>query len=488
MVGARFQPEIGHWHASMEPFRLLGTRLENHMHQRRSPFPLLGLFALLVFAGLTTACGSGSQAPTQASVSSSPAVDESLKVGNGSVGNYMVTAWNDLGMHCLNPTYDTAVILPPYNTVWAQVVQRGNPPHIVTTGLTAQYRIINNTKSYGKGTYGQFWDNAQRLFGVTLTRDKGLNLVDLTISNGLSGQMVNKGDHFEVDGIPVVPVDDSGKWNPYQQAEITIKDSTGKVVAQTRNTVPTSDEINCAKCHGADAFNDILRKHDLRHNTKLMTSKPVLCASCHGSPALGQSGPGSSGKYLSQAIHGYHASKGASCYDCHPGNKTQCNRSLAHTDAAGNCTTCHGDLTQVSSSIAAGRVPWAQEPSCAKCHAGVPEVDTGSTLYRHGKGHGGLACAACHGSPHAMVPTNQPTDNYQAIQYQGKAVALGSCAACHDSNRGEGFAEFAKEHGSGQKASACAICHTGFKDPQQAKFPHGFLWKTRKSSGGGSGD
>ncbi|MBL0314089.1 MAG: hypothetical protein IPP78_15615 [Holophagaceae bacterium] len=457
------------------------------MRLQRNPFQLLGIGAVLLLAGIASGCGSTGQTPPQTSASPPPVVEASVKIGNGNVGNYMVTAWNDLGMHCLNPTYDTAVILPPYNTVWAQVVQRGNPPHILTTGLTAQYRIINNTKSYGKGTYGQFWDNAKLLFGVALAKDKGLNLVDPFISNGLSGQMVNKGDHFEVDGIPVVPVDDSGKWNPYQQAEITIKDGTGKVVAQTRSTVPTSDEINCAKCHGADAFNDILKKHDRRHNTKLMTSKPVLCAGCHGSPALGQSGPGSSGKYLSQAIHGYHASKGASCYDCHPGNKTQCSRSLAHTNAAGNCTACHGDMSQVSSSIAAGRVPWAQEPSCAKCHGGVPEVDTGSTLYRHGKGHGGLACAACHGSPHAMVPTNQPTDNYQAIQYQGKAVALGSCAACHESNKGEGFREFAKEHASGQKASACAICHTGFKDPQQAKFPHGFLWKTRSSTGGGSG-
>jgi len=24
------------------------------------------------------------------------------------------------GMHCLNPSYDTAVILPPYNTIWAR--------------------------------------------------------------------------------------------------------------------------------------------------------------------------------------------------------------------------------------------------------------------------------------------------------------------------------------------------------------------------------
>lgn len=26
---------------------------------------------------------------------------------------YVVLAWNDLGMHCLNPTYDQEVILPP---------------------------------------------------------------------------------------------------------------------------------------------------------------------------------------------------------------------------------------------------------------------------------------------------------------------------------------------------------------------------------------
>lgn len=39
------------------------------------------------------------------------------------------------------------------------------------------------------------------------------------------------------------------------------------MVAQTRATVPTSDEINCAKCHlpgpanNNDSFLDILQKH-----------------------------------------------------------------------------------------------------------------------------------------------------------------------------------------------------------------------------------
>jgi hypothetical protein len=121
----------------------------------------------------------------------------------------------------------------------------------------------------------------------------------------------------------------------------------------------------------------------------------------------------------------------------------------------------------------------------------VAEVDTGSGLYRRGKGHGTLACPSCHGSPHAMVPTSQASDNYQAIQYQGKAKALGSCAACHDSNRGGGFREFAHQHtaaGDNQR-SACNACHTGFQDvTQQARWPHGFQWKTRTGNGGVSGD
>ena len=40
-------------------------------------------------------------------------------------GDYVVLAWNDLGMHCLNPSYDKLVVLPPFNTIWAQVIKRG---------------------------------------------------------------------------------------------------------------------------------------------------------------------------------------------------------------------------------------------------------------------------------------------------------------------------------------------------------------------------
>ncbi len=392
--------------------------------------------------------------------------------------DYVVFSWNDLGMHCLNPTYDKAVILPPYNNVLAQVVKRGDPPKIITSGITVEYKIINNTTSYGKLQYGGFWDNADALFGTgALEHDKGLT------GNGLTGIMTAVNGRFEATGIPVTPVNDNGAWDPLQIAEITVRDGSGNTLAKTRNTVPTSDEINCAKCHGTDAFNDVLTTHDDEEGTTLMQSKPVLCASCHGSLALGKTGRGTSGKYLSEAIHGFHATEGASCYDCHPGQTTKCNRSAKHTAADGNCTTCHGSMVQVASSTTMGRVPWANEPACITCHSEASDVGTTASLYRETKGHGQMMCSACHGSPHAMVPSLKDPDNYQAMQYQpysDSPKTLGSCGTCHDSSRGEeeDISEYEEEHGGSnpEEINGCFICHTEVHNTRD-KWPHSYTWK-----------
>jgi hypothetical protein len=114
----------------------------------------------------------------------------------GTTGDYTVFAWNDLGMHCLNPSYDKLVILPPYNNVLVQVVKRGNPPTIVTTGITVAYRLLNNTTSYNKRSYSGFWDNFQKLFGTTPPAyDIGMK------GKGLAGEMDVSGDHFTAEGI-----------------------------------------------------------------------------------------------------------------------------------------------------------------------------------------------------------------------------------------------------------------------------------------------
>jgi hypothetical protein len=394
-------------------------------------------------------------------------------------GDYVVLAWNDLGMHCLNPTYDKLVVLPPFNTMWAQVIKRGAKPEIVTANISVEYQIEGNTYSYGKRNYGQFWDNAVSLFGTlfgiaSLAHDIGLT------GSALSGQMAPSGDHFVVVGMPLTPIRDDGVWDPYQVAAVTVKDAQGAVIAKTKTVVPTSDEMHCEKCHGADPYTDIMSKHDASNGTDLAGTTPRLCADCHGSPALGLMNPGTSGKFLSKAIHGFHADKGASCYDCHPGPQTKCSRSSRHTATDGNCQWCHSTMAVVASSIPATRIPWVNEPKCAMCHDAT-EVDTGSLLYRNATGHGGLFCAACHGSPHAMIPSTVARDNYQALQYQGstgKVKSIGSCGVCHSSSRGEGIGEFAETHGGTkpEKMNSCHVCHTSLST-DTAKWPHAYTWK-----------
>ena len=209
---------------------------------------------LAILFCILTACGGGSDGDDGGGGSAIPAVNS----------DYTLLAWNDLGMHCLNPTYDTMVILPPYNTVWAQLVKRGSPPQLVTSGVTLEYAMINNQSSVNKvyptfgSDYGQFWDFDILLFGTDLTPDFGLNLAGPQ-SNSMSGSMVLAGDHFEVNGIPVTPVNDNNVWNPYQVVEIIARDLIGNELARTRATVPTSEEINCNKCHapGGDSFRNL---------------------------------------------------------------------------------------------------------------------------------------------------------------------------------------------------------------------------------------
>jgi hypothetical protein len=83
-----------------------------------------------------------------------------------------------------------------------------------------------------------------------------------------------------------------------------------------------------------------------------------------------------------------------------------------------------------------------------------------------------------------MVPSREDTDNYQAVQYQDAAVTIGSCAACHDSSRGEdeGISGFREKHAGSnpEERSACSVCHTALPaDVSATQFPHQFTWNAR---------
>jgi hypothetical protein len=84
----------------------------------------------------------------------------------------------------------------------------------------------------------------------------------------------------------------------------------------------------------------------------------------------------------------------------------------------------------VASTVANGRKPWLEEPRCGNCHAAQFAEETGK-LFRQSKGHGGLFCSACHGSPHAIQPTVIERDNVQNITLQGYSGPLRDCTVCH---------------------------------------------------------
>jgi hypothetical protein len=216
------------------------------------------------------------------------------------------------------------------------------------------------------------------------------------------------------------------------------------VLAKTQAVVPVSWEMSCQLCHndpGVSTATDILRDHDRLHGTTLEQQKPVMCASCHADPALGA--PGMPGvPNLSSAMHLAHAPRMGeinlenSCYACHPGIRTQCQRDV-HAARGITCTDCHAGMDAVGDPA---RRPWLDEPRCAECHTRPGfEFEPAGVLFRDAVGHGGVKCIACHSSPHAITPATTAADNHQSISQQGHAGVINSCNLCHSTPPSDPF-------------------------------------------------
>jgi len=365
--------------------------------------------------------------------------------------DYVIMAWNDLGMHCAQDDYSYFLILPPFNTLHAQVIKRGGG--IVTTGVTVKYAFPKKTDSTlhtNFWTYASAYDLAGK-YGWNVTPNAGITGTplagDMTLdSNGLG---------FVATGIPITPYDDDGAWDPYGTAILTLVDSlTGSVLQTATVVAPISTELNCANCHGsANPFLNILQMHDKHNGTSLVADQaagtPHLCAECHADNALGL--PGKAGvENLSLAMHNFHKDKmntvadpkSPDCYNCHPGPKTNCLRgNMFH--AGIECKDCHGDMTEMAAALKNGRKPWLEEPKCASCH-GAQYAENADTLYRNSvmlnspdtmnmpsKMNGKIYCEACHNSTHAEFRSTNPADGSIPMQFQGDNYWIWNCYVCH---------------------------------------------------------
>ena len=350
-----------------------------------------------------------------------------------------VLAWNDLGMHCDQDSYKYFMVLPPYNTLHAQVFGPEG-----AGSYTISYAFAKKTDST---LHTDFWTYAPS-FGFNLPKNVGLT------GNGLSGTMKLEDPSrglYTATGIPVTPYDDDGTWDPYGAATLTVKDSTGKVVATTNVVAPVSTEMSCSSCHGtANPAVDILTKHDASEGTTLLADAnaghPHACSECHSDNALGAAGkPGIPS--LSYAMHKRHDGKVSSdtsgCYTCHPGSKTECLRGIMARAGKG-CVDCHGDMNKVWTSIDGGRKPWLNEPRCDQCHDAKHGENAG-TLYRNsvlnnavvGDMNGKIYCEACHNGTHAEYTTKNPADAVISQTYQGDNYWIYNCQVCHKGSDSE---------------------------------------------------
>ncbi len=91
---------------------------------------------------------------------------------------HKVFAFNDLGMHCFDSDFSVFSLLPPFNVIHAQVVQKGSKPQLLTDSTfkatyAATYDLNGSitTTSIGKTN---FWTYLAKLFGVTQPPDTGI--------------------------------------------------------------------------------------------------------------------------------------------------------------------------------------------------------------------------------------------------------------------------------------------------------------------------
>jgi hypothetical protein len=430
--------------------------------------------------------------------------------------NYTLVGWNNLGMHCTDSDFSVLSLLPPYNTIHAQLVDPQG--HLVTNpvGITVTYQAVAdpdgsiNTTSQGKTN---FWQHVDALFGVTLPEDVGLTGLRMPGAGNQPQPMSFDAANgwFIAEGIPLVPYDDAHKKNTYPMMRLVARASGGNVLATADIVLPVSDEMDCTSCHASNAppparpaagwVNDpdpqrdfrlnILRKHDDRqagdptflaalsgvgynpaglYATATADGKAILCASCHSSVALGT--PGQTGVApLTQSMHGFHANVSdpvtglamdstnnrSACYRCHPGSVTRCLRGVMGASIASDGTLamqCQSCHGTMSAVGSPARTGWLNEPVCQSCHTGTATANSGRLRYLSVFDTPGHERVAVD-QTFATTP-DAPAPGLSLFRFSKGHGGL-TCEACHGSTH----AEFPSAHRNDNIESIALQGHEG---------------------------
>ena len=396
----------------------------------------------------------------------------------------------------MDDDYSVFSILPPYNTISAQLIDPSG--HRVTNadGIHLYYRGMYdpassiNTSSVGKSN---FWRYSLPLFGVSLLPDQGLAGSNMPGPRNVPQPMAWDPvfQMFTATGIPIAPWDDRKRPNTYPVMRLIARNSFGVGLASVDIVLPVSSEVDCRGCHASgsdpkarpaagwvrnpyarrDHRLNILRLHDeknlanpvyqaaLAANSYLATGlydtveknfTPILCATCHASEALGAGGyPGV--KSLSASLHGYHGlvvdrkaglrlnadANRTSCYQCHPGSTTKCLRGVMGSAVAPDGSMemqCQSCHGRMLTVGNPARTGWLDEPNCQACHTGTATSNSGRIVYT----------SVFDSGQHMRVPANQTFATNPNTPAAGKSLYRFSkghggmqCEACHGSTHAE---------------------------------------------------
>ena len=403
---------------------------------------------------------------------------------------YILLVWNNIGMRCLSDCDRWFMLLPPNNTLEAQLIKRGETPELITEGVELTYAVEPGFENPNQ--HIPLWDYAESNLGKKLEKNLGLQ------GFGMKGTFAvgESGNSFIAPWIPAVPYRDDNTYNPYPLFTVEAKDKeSGNILASTKVVAPTSTEMGCRNCHGGswrwnnisgvadETAINILTAHDRMNKTNLyreaLAGKPQKCQNCHADPSMKAEGDAQL-LNLSAAMHGFHANympmEGAeACALCHPTNpegNTRCFRGI-HFKMGLTCINCHGAIQDHAISLLKAqenkkgqqrllkyleaktvktkeeinpRGPWANEPDCLNCHVDFEKPEEGYTgfnqwtassagLYRFRTGEeGSIRCEACHGAPHAEYPAFNPLSKYRDVvqprQYSQTPYPMGSNLSC----------------------------------------------------------
>jgi PKD repeat protein len=421
--------------------------------------------------------------------------------------NYQVLGWNNLGMHCMDSDYSVFSILPPYNTIEAQLIVGG---HLLTntTGYTITYEAVAdpsgsiNSTSQGKGN---FYDFTSQLYG-TVPVNTGLAGWSMPGAANAPQPMLFEntntpaaGVHvgvnwFRAEGIPLTPYDDAMLKNPYPLMRIVARDAASNIVASSAIVLPVSDEMDCRTCHASgtqaatlpaagwvwdgnperDYRLNILRLHDERQfalHGELYTNalaarsfnpqglyrgvvadgKPVLCAVCHASEALG-TGSYSNTPPLTASVHSQHATAMDPVLGITLDNSA--NRAACYRCHPGSTTKClRGAMG------AAVATDGSMEMQCQSCHGNMSAVGSSSRVGWFMEPN----CQSCHTGP--ATHNNGQIVYTSALIGTTPRVAVDQMFATSSNTPAPGLSLF--RFSSGHGGLQCEACHGS----THAEFP-----------------